>query len=240
MFARITLAGAAVALALLLASGPGTRLDLWSWGVGLSLLVWAAYVGIGALLFAAVELAIPMFRRGSARVLVAALVLGAAAAAPPVYMLQLAKSVPNIHDISTDTDDPPKFESLLPAREASPNRAEYGGPKVAAEQKRAYPDIQPLVSKATPTQAFQGALDAARAEGWEIAASDPAKDHLEATATTPWFGFRDDVIVRIRDANGGSRIDVRSVSRVGSSDLGANAKRVRDYLSRIGASLPSR
>ena len=240
MFARTTLAFALLALALLLASGPGSRLDLWSWGTGLALLMWAAYIGIGVFLLATIELVIPMFRRHNARILAAALVLGAAAAAPPLYMLQLSKALPYIHDISTDTDDPPAFEALLATREASPNKADYGGAKVAAEQKRAYPDIQPLVSKAAPAQAFEGALAAARAEGWDIAAADPAKGRIEATATTAWFGFKDDIVVRVREANGASRIDVRSVSRVGVSDLGANAKRVRDYLSRLGASLPSR
>ena len=240
MFARITLAIAAAADALLLACGPGTRLDVWSWLTGLALLTWAAYLGIGAALLAAIELAIPMFRRGHARLLILALLLGAAAAAPPIAMLQLAKSFPYIHDVTTDTDDPPTYEALAGTRDAAPNKSAYEGAKVAAEQKGAYPDIQPLVLPLAPPQAFERAMDAARAEGWDIAASEAAKGRIEATATTPWFGFKDDIVVRVRGENAGSRIDVRSASRVGLSDLGANAKRVRDYVSRIRAASPSR
>jgi hypothetical protein len=94
MFARITLAFGVVAVALLLACGPGTRMGLWSWMTGLGLLTWAAYIGIGVALLALAELAIPIFRRGNARPLAIALVLGVVAAAPPFAMLQLAKSLP--------------------------------------------------------------------------------------------------------------------------------------------------
>jgi uncharacterized protein (DUF1499 family) len=130
-------------------------------------------------------------------------------------------------------EDPPRFETLLRARAEAPNKADYGGAKVAEQQKRGYPDIAPLISTLAPERAFARALDAARAEGWEIASSDPAKGRIEATATTPWFGFKDDIVVRVRPAQGGSRIDVRSVSRVGGSDIGENAKRVRHYLARL-------
>ena len=119
------------------------------------------------------------------------------------------------------------------ARAESPNKAGYGGEKVAAEQKRGYPEIVPFTSSLAPAQAFARALDAARAEGWEIALSDPANGRIEATATTAWFGFKDDVVVRVRAAEGGSRVDVRSASRVGESDLGENAKRIRRYLARL-------
>jgi uncharacterized protein (DUF1499 family) len=71
--------------------------------------------------------------------------------------------------------------------------------------------------------------------GWELVASDSAAGRIEATATTPWFGFKDDVVVRVRPDGSGSRIDVRSVSRVGKSDVGANAKRIRTYLADIAS-----
>ena len=77
------------------------------------------------------------------------------------------------------------------------------------------------------------ALEAARASGWEIVAAVPQERRIEAVATTFWFGFKDDIVVRIRPAPGGSRIDVRSVSRVGRSDLGTNAKRIRAFLGRL-------
>jgi uncharacterized protein (DUF1499 family) len=70
--------------------------------------------------------------------------------------------------------------------------------------------------------------------GWTIVAAEPAAGRIEATATTRWLGFKDDVVVRIRPDAGGSRVDVRSVSRVGKSDLGTNARRIREYLGRLG------
>jgi uncharacterized protein (DUF1499 family) len=83
--------------------------------------------------------------------------------------------------------------------------------------------------------AFRRAADAARAMGWEMVAADSAAGRVEATATTRWFGFKDDVVVRVRPDGAGSRIDVRSVSRVGGSDVGANAARIRAYLARVAA-----
>ncbi len=233
MIARLTLGAAVAAVLLLLASGPGTRLDLWSFVVAFKMLEWATYLGLFAAACALVELAIPALRRSAARALVLAVLLGVAAAAPPLYLLHMANTLPPIHDITTDTEDPPSFEALLRARAQSPNKADYGGAKVAEQQKRGYPDIAPFITTLAPAQAFARALDAARAEGWEIASSDPAKGRIEATATTPWFGFKDDIVVRVRPAQGGSRVDVRSVSRVGGSDIGENARRVRGYLARL-------
>ena len=96
-------------------------------------------------------------------------------------------------------------------------------------QRQAYPDIRPIALAAPPAEAFARALDAAKRMGWEIVVADAGTGHIEATATTPWFGFRDDVVVRVTPAAAGSRIDVRSVSRVGKGDLGTNAARVRRY-----------
>jgi uncharacterized protein (DUF1499 family) len=159
---------------------------------------------------------------------------GLVAAAPPVLMLEKAKSVPRIHDITTDPFDPPTFLALMPLRVAMPNGAAYGGSKVAEQQQKGYPDIKSLVMKAPPAEAVQKAIDAARASGWEIVSADAPTGHIEATDTTFWFGFKDDIVVRVRpEPSGGSRVDVRSVSRVGLSDVGANAKRVREFLSRL-------
>ena len=138
-----------------------------------------------------------------------------------------------IHDITTDTETPPAFVAILPLRAGVPNSVEYGGPELAAQQRTGYPDLGPLTLQIPPTQAFTHALTAARAMGWEIAASEATEGRIEATDTTFWFGFKDDVVVRITPAGGGSRIDVRSVSRVGKSDIGTNAKRITEYLRRI-------
>jgi uncharacterized protein (DUF1499 family) len=232
----LVMAVAVAAFTMLLASGPGTRLGIWPWQTGLALLKWAAYTGIAACLGAIVLtalLAVPRYRAG-AWIPIVALGLALAAALPPIFLLERAKSLPVIHDITTDTFDPPVFVALLQERTKAPNGAAYGGAKIAAEQQRGYPDIKSLVMKVEPKEAMQRAIDAARALDWEIVSSDAASGRIEATATTRWFGFKDDVVVRVRpESTGGSRVDVRSMSRVGQSDVGANAKRIREFLSRL-------
>jgi uncharacterized protein (DUF1499 family) len=164
-----------------------------------------------------------------------ALCFALAAFVPPVLLLEQAKRAPPIHDITTDPFDPPVFVSLMPMRKQVPNGADYGGMEIAKQQQKAYPDIKSLVVKTPPAETMQKAIDAARASGWQIVSSDTPTGRIEATDTTTWFAFKDDVVVRVRpEANGGSRVDVRSVSRVGESDVGANAARVRKFLSRMG------
>jgi uncharacterized protein (DUF1499 family) len=229
----MTLAVAAFAMTVL--AGPGTRMEIWSWAVGLMLLRYGAMVGIAAGVGSLILLAMMVSSRWRAQpwVAVAALVIAAAAAAPPMFMVQKARSLPLIHDVSTDLADPPKFVSLVPARKASPNGVDHGGKKVADLQAQGYPDIKPVVLPSSPAETLQRATEAARSLGWEIVATDAAAGRLEATATTAWWGFKDDVVVRIRPEGNGSRVDVRSASRVGLSDLGANAKRIREFVARL-------
>lgn len=136
------------------------------------------------------------------------------------------RAYPPINDISTDTDDPPRFERAR-------NRGEHGGPRVAAMQRRAYPDIVPVLLATTPPEAFERARGGAIAMGWTIVSADSAAGQLEATATTPLFRFTDDVVIRVRAHPNGARIDVRSVSRVGRGDLGANARRIRAFVAHL-------
>lgn len=231
----LTLVLALVALAMMLLSGTGTRQEWWSWQVGLTIFRWAAYVGlaVAAAAFVLVAmLALPRWRAGP-WLPVLALCIALAAAAPPLILLARASTVPPIHDITTDTADPPAFLALLEARRSSPNGVDYGGAEVAAAQQAAYADLEPLVIDKPPREALQAALDAARDLGWEVAASDAAAGRLEATDTTRWFGFKDDIVVRVRPEGAGSRIDVRSVSRVGRSDTGTNARRIREFLAKL-------
>ncbi len=233
----LVMAFAVAAFTMLIASGPGTRLGLWPWQTAFSLLKWATYTGMAsgaAALILALLAAVPAWRAG-AWVPILALAFAVAAAAPPVILLEKAKALPDIHDITTDTSDPPAFVALMPERMKAPNGAAYGGPAVAAEQQKGYPDIKPLALKAPPREALQRAQDAARALGWEVIASDAESGRLEATVTTLWFGFKDDVVVRIRPEGSGSRVDIRSMSRVGSSDVGANAKRIREFLAKLAS-----
>jgi uncharacterized protein (DUF1499 family) len=227
----VALAVAAAALFLLLAAGPGTRFGWWDFRTGLGLLRWVAYGGIAGAALGLLGLVL-----GGARVAAGiALVVGLAAFAVPWTFQRRARSVPPIHDITTDTDDPPRFVAVLPRRAGAANAPEYEGAKVAAQQKVAYPDIAPITLPDPPERAFERALAAARSLGWEIVAAEPTQGRIEATDTTRWFGFKDDVVIRVRPAGAGSRVDVRSESRVGRSDVGANAARIRRFRSALGA-----
>jgi uncharacterized protein (DUF1499 family) len=235
MSARIRRLGpviAGIAILLLVAAGPGARLGLWDFRTGFSLFRWGAYLGIFA---AGLGLLSLLWRSPGTGVMapVAAIVLGAVAALVPYRWMRQAERVPAIHDVTTDTERPPEFQDVLPLRADAPNPAAYGGPEIAALQREAYPDIAPLTLQVPPGEAFRRALAAAEGMGWEIVAADSASGRLEATASTAWFGFKDDVVVRIAPEGAGSRVDVRSVSRVGKSDVGANAERIREYLDRL-------
>ena len=195
--------------------------------------VWSGVAGAVISLFGCIVCGIQGWKRGVLAGLIG-VVLGVLAFVPPWYVRYQAQGLPPIHDISTDTVNPPQFVAILPLRENAPNSAEYGGDKIAVLQKKAYPDIAPLVIDVPPAAAFERALNVTRASGWEIVAAAPLQYRIEATASTLMFGFKDDVVIRITPAGNGSRIDMRSVSRVGRSDLGANAKRIRKFLKSLG------
>jgi uncharacterized protein (DUF1499 family) len=224
---------AVLAVLALVAAGPGTRVEIWPWRVGLLLVAIAMGLGLLVIVASLVMVAVPPWRRGGPALLLAALVLGTLAALPPLVLLAKAKRVPAIHDITTDFNDPPAFVALAQVRKDAPNGIAYGGPEIASQQRGYYPDVYPVVVKRPPAEAFQKALDAARASGWQVVASDAAAGRIEATDTTAWFGFKDDIVVRVRPVEGGSRIDARSMSRVGRSDLGANAERLGKFLAKL-------
>jgi hypothetical protein len=144
---------------------------------------------------------------------------------------------PPIHDISTDTADPPQFVDVVALRKAAgaTNPPGYSAEESAAKQAEAYPDIRTVVVQAPAAQVFEQARTAAEDMGWEIVAAMPAEGRIEATATTAWIGFKDDVVIRIREAGGETRVDVRSKSRVGRGDVGMNARRIRAFMSRLFA-----
>ncbi|MBI1212990.1 MAG: DUF1499 domain-containing protein [Alphaproteobacteria bacterium] len=152
----------------------------------------------------------------------------------PLQMRAMAASVPMIHDITTDTGNPPQWVALLEARKASTNGADYD-PATAEEQQKAYPEIQTFNSASPPAELFDKAKKVATDMGWQIVAAEPTEGRIEATDTTMWFGFKDDVVIRIVADGSGSKLDIRSMSRVGKSDLGKNAMRIRDFLGRLKA-----
>ncbi|QOW19308.1 DUF1499 domain-containing protein [Lysobacter ciconiae] len=230
---HLVLVVALLAALVLLIAGPGTRMGLWDFRTGFGLMRWAAYIGLGAAAAAVLLLLAPSVRRAGGMALAAALLIGLGVAFVPWNAMRAARQVPPIHDISTDTARPPQFVDILPLRADAANPAEYGGAEIAQQQRAAYPELRPYTSALPPAQAFEQALEAARKMGWDIVASDPASGRIEASDTTLWFGFTDDVVIRVKAEGGGSRIDVRSVSRVGKSDAGTNAKRIRAYLAAL-------
>jgi uncharacterized protein (DUF1499 family) len=221
-----------VAGLVLFVAGPvGTRLGIWSFVVGFAGLALGGLCGLAAALIAVVG----GVRVGDWRRAAWGMLGGAALVSIPALQVARAAGAPPIHDVSTDTADPPAFVAAIALRAAAgaANPAEYGGPDVAALQRRAFPDIQPLVMNAPPAQAFERVLSQVRALGWDVSAADPAEGRIEAVDTTFFFGFKDDVVIRLRPVPGGTRVDVRSTSRVGVGDAGTNAARIGRLLAAL-------
>ncbi len=235
----------ALAAAVLLALGPfGWRAGWWHYRVGFSTLMpWAAYCGLGAIAVALAALAVGR-RVNTARQMVvslAALVIGAAIAYVPWHYYQMRGSYPSIHDITTDWDNPPQFRAVLALRQAEEaNPVAYEGAKISDQQRRAYPDIAPLTLDWAPTDALTRALKTAEQLGWTVVATDLEAGRIEASQRSRWFGFTDDVVIRVAPAGNGSRVDIRSVSRMGRGDFGVNAMRVRTYLAALRAAAQGR
>jgi uncharacterized protein (DUF1499 family) len=214
-----------------LASGLGHRFGLWDYRFGFELLRGAAWTGVAGALGCAAT-AVWAVRTRSLGALLGALLglaVGGAAFGLPWAMIERAEGAPPIHDITTDTVNPPQFVALAAARRASPDGIAYGGAAVAALQRRAYPDIIPLAVGAHPPAVFERCLEAARGLGWKIVSANPAALRIEATDTTPFFGFKDDIVIRITPLEAASRVDLRSASREGQGDLGTNARRIRAF-----------
>jgi uncharacterized protein (DUF1499 family) len=235
----------AIAAAVLLAAGPlGWRAGWWHFRVGFFYLMpWAAYCGLAAIAVAVLALVIGRRINSARRITIGilALAIGAVIAYVPWHYSQMRGIYPSIHDITTDWDNPPQFHAILPLRQAEEaNPVAYEGAKVSDLQRKAYPDIAPLTLELAPAEAFTRALDTARQMGWTIVARDPPTDsgagRIEASQKSRWFRFTDDVVIRIAAAGNGSRVDLRSVSRVGRGDFGVNAARVRGYLAALRAS----
>lgn len=224
-----------VGLALLGLSGPAYRMGWVSLGTALrQMLAWGAFAGIGAGGLALLALVVTGRRasRGGRVAALLALVVGLGSAYIPWQWQRAAQGVPAIHDISTDTVTPPGYveTAVIRREQKAPNGLEYSA-EVAALQVAAYPDVTPLFLTASADEAYRKAVDLVRARGWDVVATDDAGRRIEATDTTYFFGFKDDVAIRVSPIpDGSSRVDIRSVSRVGRSDIGINAKRIRALL----------
>jgi len=229
---------AAVALVLLAVSPLGWHAGLWHFRFAFSwLMPVSGYLALAALIVSLFVLAAGWRRLGRRGLMIAGIGLAAGAVltyVPWQYDYRL-KTLPRIHDITTDTDNPPTYVAALPARAAeNAAPATYAGPEIAKQQKAAYPDLTPLKAGLPPEQAFQRALDTAKAmPGWAVVAADPADGRIEARHTSLWFRFTDDIVIRVAAETPGSRIDIRSESRQGRSDFGVNASRIRAYMATL-------
>lgn len=144
--------------------------------------------------------------------------------------LVIASSVPSIHNISTDTVNPPDFVEIVKIRSDQDNSLEYNIDQLAKLQQQAYPEVKTLFTTLTKVAALRKTITVAEKLGWELVNQDAAAGIVEATQTSTLWGFKDDIVIRVREREDGTAIDLRSVSRVGRSDLGVNAKRIRKFL----------
>lgn len=217
------------------ASGVGARLDLWGFATGFVVLRWSAYTAIGALALAVIVFLWTLVRRGQdgvrmldPRYIVILIACSLVIGVPYSATLEF-KKYPTVADATTNIDDPPAFKALIPIREkTAQNPLDYRGDEAARLQREHFPGLDSIRTSATPEAAIQAAERAASQMGLDIVEVDPARGRLEATDTTFWFGFKDDVVVRVRrPADGRTQVDIRSASRVGYLDGGLNARRVQ-------------
>ena len=227
-FALFGLLAAAGGVAILAASAIGYRIGWWHVLTALQVAEWAAYAAALGLVLSVIGAL--RSRPGARRRGFLSSLLGIAVSLPVVAMaLQweyATRTYPPINDISTDIEDPPVFWDM-------PNPTDYPGGETATRQRAGYPDLAPLELSVAPDEAYALALALANDKGWEIVASDPDDGRIEAVETSFLYGFKDEVIIRISPSDDGAMVDVRSRSRIGRIDRGANAKRIRAFLAAL-------
>ncbi len=227
----------------------GAGWGFWDWKAGLGGIKWSFFLGIGALLLG--MLYIWRAKRAAAPrrpALWLGTLIGAGYTIWIVSLLVKAFGVPAIHDISTDLADPPKFAVLseradnfddIPGAEDSDMRGLNPQQRWVMLHQREYGDVRAVRISQPMDVVMAKASRLAKERDWAIAADMPAEGRLEATATSAMFRFKDDIVLRVRPTEDrtGSIVDMRSVSRVGQSDIGVNAKRVREFLADLSGTV---
>lgn len=218
------------------------RADLFEAQPALAALAGALALAIVAILLALGAFAV-IWQQGAAGAGSAflGLALGVALLAYPAYLGARAWQLPPISDVTTDPFDPPRFEVLAPLRPQG--RGQHPGRAVIEQQKRAYPGVDPIMTAAAPQTAHRIALAEIKRLRWQVMADRPpqppddAQGHIEAVARGLLLGLRSDVVVRVRPVADGSRIDLRSASRLAIPDLGGNAAQVEALSAAIAEAL---
>jgi hypothetical protein len=205
-------------------------------------LVLTGFAGAGFALLSGIVASFVIWRTGAggAWSAVAGIAVSLAIFAWPASVVPFYLRLPHLNDVTTDTEHPPEFAAL--ARPRAANTVVYQGQSIAARQEARYPEIQPMILDRPGEEVFEAASEAARRLKWRIVAEDaPREDgtsgHIEAEDRTLILGFIDDVIVRIENDGGTTRVDVRSLSRYGRHDFGRNATRIKDFYTELQARL---
>ena len=232
LIGNFTLGGALILLVVALGSLVLARYDIIAKLSGFSYFMKTMYPYAALAVIAIIGIAIGLFRkRGAGWRNPLALVVSLAMLG--VFYTQViapARGAPFMHDISTDVDDPPQFETLA-LRDDFLEMYEGDIEAWRSAHRESYPDMEPVVINKAPDLVIADARALAEDRGWEIAQYSPEAGHLEATATAGFIRFYDDVVVEVTPiADGSTRVDMRSISRVGGSDLGYNAKRINAFL----------
>ncbi|CAM3923084.1 MULTISPECIES: DUF1499 domain-containing protein [Pseudoalteromonas] len=226
----------ALAILLVVLPGPLYKWHILDLSTAFTGIRFGVYAGVAGLVLLAVQL---LFMRKNINWLatIVSAVFAIVAVAMPLSLMNKAKGVPPIHDISTDVAAPPEFVAIAAIRVDAPNPVEYAGAETAAQQLKAYPELVTLKYTDNTKTVFGVAKNAVEQLGWELVSADPSQGIIEATDTTAWFGFKDDVVIRIKSKQGITLVDVRSKSRVGKSDLGKNAARIHEFIEQINPQL---
>jgi uncharacterized protein (DUF1499 family) len=233
LWSLLALGVTVLSLALLGLAGPVYRLGV-SLGSAYQIIIWTSHIG-GVAALAAIVIAVLAYRaRSWMRLTVAAIaaIVGLTSFAIGFTAQLRREHSPAIHDLTTDLENPPTFTAVIARRGNAPNRLDRST-GLAELQRQGYPDLAPVTLQARPDQTFDRALAAAQSLGWEIVTADKSSGRIEATDKTRWFGFEDDVAVRVTPWGTGTRIDVRSVSRTGVGDAGRNAARIKRFLNQV-------
>ncbi|MFL2518161.1 MAG: DUF1499 domain-containing protein [Candidatus Azotimanducaceae bacterium] len=238
-WAQAILIGGVIAVVCLPLGALGTKFGLWAFTGGFMLLAAGAVLATLASFLGVIAYIVALRKQLLAErpTLLIGIFLGVVVLAILGTQYSAASSVPPIHNISTDTENPPQFDKIVAIRSAAQaNPLAYDAAALAPQQTAAYPWVKPLTLMAPVDEVVDRAEAVMRDMGLEIVSSNKTTGLVEATATTFWFGFKDDVAVRVQPAaDGGTQVDLRSVSRVGQSDLGANAARIGEILKGLGS-----